>query len=109
MHWTKIEKKFKFNYSLLSWDWDYPVLEEAKASLSNREVELANESEKDKVVAEATSVCDITWETADGLDSAGRATAETTQLYGHLDQFAELQTRIAETKLRTNPEVYDAE
>ena len=71
------------------------LLEEANASLSNREAELSNESEKDTEVAEATEVCDIAWEAADGLDAAARHTAETTQLDSHLNRLVALQTRIA--------------
>ena len=48
------------------------LLEEASSVLSCREAELANEQEKNKVIAEVVAACDIDWAPLDGLDSRGR-------------------------------------
>ena len=54
------------------------LLEEASSVLSNREAELANEQEKNKVVAEVVAASDIDWAPLDGLDSRGRGKQKNT-------------------------------
>ena len=42
-------------------------MEEALEVLSNCEIELACEEEKDKVAHEAYEICDVAWDPVDGL------------------------------------------
>ena len=87
----------------------YTLLEEAMAVLANRETELANEEEKDKVVEEADELCSLDWAPLDGMDAEDRALA-TAQLTAHMDDLVALQTRITEIKSRKKQlKHYDAE
>ena len=76
-----------------------PLLEEALEVLSNREIELASEEEKDKVVHEADELCDIDWDPLDGLDAEHRASA-LVELTKHMDACFDLQKRITEMASR---------
>ena len=63
--------------------------------MSNRQMELAREEEKDKVAKEAEELCEFVWEPVDGLGAAAQAEA----LEGsssHMDECLDLQTRITE-------------
>ena len=66
------------------------LLEEANAVLSTREAEFANETEKDKVVADVKDACGINWEPLEATD----------HLKWEFESLAELQTRITEIKSR---------
>ena len=48
------------------------LLEEVTTVLSNREAELANEQDQNKVVADVIVACNIDWAPVDGLNPRGR-------------------------------------
>ena len=63
--------------------------------MSNRQMELACEEEKDKVVHEAYEICDVAWDPLDGLGAEAQASAAG-ELTKHMEECFDLQTRITE-------------
>ena len=81
-------------------------MEEALEVLSNRQMELACEEEKDKVEKEAEELCEFAWEPVDGLGAEAQAEA-LEGLSNHMEECLDLQTRITGmvSRKKTNKQV----